>query len=512
MRYIETRRVLANPPLVLGLLAVALLIGVGAFGESLAPYSPSSTSTLIWRTLPDGSRAFEVPPTLPSTDHLLGTDALGRDQWSRILAGAWLTLSIVVVATLVRLALGIGVGIAAGWYGGPFAAVVRVLSRGVAAVPQLVLAILLVLVTRPLGAVGFIGSLAVVGWPEIAELMGAEARRARGRQFMEAARSIGASEGRLVRSHLLPTLGPQLLTLGALETGAVLLLLAELGIVGLFIGQATFFTAQGLVGGDYRTTPLMGRVAEWGAMLGAIHFYAISPQQLATLVPALFVALAAVSFTLLADGLRAASDPYGWRTLRPATFGVLSKAVVVVLCVSAAGFVGLHVSSSRLTMQQGIDEATAIAARTWPGSALVAAVARYVSPRDFSQPERLTYYFRNERNDVLRVTFNDADRFSADVRPYESQDGLELEALRPLEGSFASYQGAASYANGHGGGELRAATRAPLYRVVLTWPPGSAAPTYDVRIGNDLNPSLWRFCCFDARSGNVQPAASWRRD
>lgn len=511
MTLIEVRRILANWPLLVGMIAVGLLIGIGAFGESLAPYSPSSTSTLIWQTSSDGSQVFQVPPTMPSADHVLGTDALGRDQWSRILAGAWLTLSIVIVGTLLRLALGISVGVAAGWYGGPFAAAVRILSRAVAAIPQLVLAILLVLVSRPFGAIGFIGSLAVVGWPELAELMTAEARRARGRQFMEAARSIGASEGRLVRSHLLTTLGPQLLTLGALETGSVLLLLAELGIVGLFIGHATSFTAQGLIGGDYRTTPLMGRAAEWGAMLGAIHFYAISPQQLATLVPALFVAFAAVSFTLLADGLRGATDPYGWRTLRPATFGVLSKALVAVLCFSAVGFVTLHVSSTRLTMQDGVDEASAIAVRTWPGSVLVGAVARYLSPHDFTQPQRLTYYFRNERNDVLRITFNDADRFSADVRPYESQDGLSYGELRPLAGTFASYDEPASYANEHGGAELRAGARAPLYRVVLTWRSGGDAPVYDVRIGDDFNMSLWRFCCFDGRTGDVQAGAAWGR-
>lgn len=506
----DARRILANPPLVAGLLAVAILIGIGAFGEVLAPYSPNATATLIWQTRPDGSQIFEVPPTMPSPDHWLGTDALGRDQWSRILAGAWLTLSIVVVSALVRLVLGVSVGIAAGWYGGTLAAALGVAARGVAAIPQLVLAILLVLVTRPLGALGFITSLAIVGWPELAELTAAEAHRARGRPFIEAARSIGAPGPRIVRSHLLAALGPQLFTLAALETSSVLLLLAELGLVGLFVGQATFFVAQGLGGGDYRATPLMGRASEWGAMLGSIQFYAIT-EQLATLLPALFVAFAAVAFALLADGLRAASDPYGGHTLRPATFGVLSKTLAAALCLSAVAFVGVHVPSSRLTMDAGIREASSVAERTWPGSVLVAAVARYVSPTDFSRPTQLTYYFRNDRSDVLRITFNDADRLSVDVRPYESQDGLDYSTLRPLAGTFASYETPASYANAHGGAELRAGTRAPLYRVVLTWTQGTKAPVYDVRLGNELDLAVWRFCCFDAGTDAVEPGSGWTR-
>ena len=60
-----------------------------------------------------------MPPTLPDPEHFLGTDVLGRDQWSRILAGARLTLTIVLTATVARLGIGFGLGIFAGWYGGP---------------------------------------------------------------------------------------------------------------------------------------------------------------------------------------------------------------------------------------------------------------------------------------------------------------------------------------------------------------------------------------------------------
>ncbi len=505
----DLRRLLGNPPLVIGLAMITLLVVIGGFGAALAPRDPNAATNLIFRSLPDGSRTFQVPPTMPDGEHWLGTDALGRDQLSRILAGAWLTLAVVVSATVVRFLLGVSIGIASGWFGGPVARAVRVVGRGVTALPQLLLAILLVLVTRPLGVVGFIAALALVGWPEVAEYVGAEARRARSRPFVEAARSIGASDTRLVRTHLLAALGPQLLTLGALETGSVLLLLAELGIVGLFVSGATFFVAQGLVGGEYRTTPLMGRTPEWGQMLGAIQFYAIQ-EQLATLLPALFIVLAASSFALLADGLRAASDPYGTRTLRPATFSALSKVLAGALCFSAVGFIGLNVSAPPLTMAEGRDAATQIAHKTWPGSILVAAVARYVSPRSFERPDRLTYYFRNAGGEILRVSFAGAARLSADVRPYSSEDDLPYTELRPLTGDLASYAGRGAYANEHGGGELRAGARASVYRVIATWPRDRASPVYTVTIGMPTQLTIWRFCCFDAPSGRVEPDSGWR--
>ena len=106
------------------------------------------------------------------------------------------------------------------------------------------------------------------------------------------------------------------ITVAALETGAVLLLLAELGLVGIFLGGATFLT------GEFGESLFpKARAPEWGQMLGTVQFYAFH-EQLATLIPALFVVLASASFVLLADGLLAASDPFGTHRVLPKTFAV----------------------------------------------------------------------------------------------------------------------------------------------------------------------------------------------
>src|SRR5207244_12526192 len=98
---------------------------------------------------------------------------------------------------------------------------------------------------------------------ESTEYLRAEVLRAKAQPFMEAARSTGVPGGRLITTHLAATVGPQLLTVAALETGAVLLLLAELGLVGLFLAGATLLVADfGPVG------PREGLVPAWGKLLG----------------------------------------------------------------------------------------------------------------------------------------------------------------------------------------------------------------------------------------------------
>jgi hypothetical protein len=140
----------------------------------------------------------------------------------------------------------------------------------------------------------------------------------------------------------------------------------------------------------------------------------------------------------------------------------------------------------------------------------VAIVARYVSPtHGFERPDRLTYYYRNERNEVLRITYINAERLAAEVRPYETEDELDFARLQPLPAGLSSYEQPATIANGDGGGELRANLGASILRVIATWPTDRAAPTYAVTIGQRRELMLRRYCCIDAATGIVEPGASW---
>jgi ABC-type dipeptide/oligopeptide/nickel transport system permease subunit len=495
----EVRQLLANPALVIGLIGALALFAIGVLGGIVAPYDPNANLSIVFRELPDGRTAIALPPTFPDPDHWFGTDRLGRDQWSRVLSGAWLSLSVVVASALVRLGIGFSLGLISGWYGGLFARVVDVFARGVTAVPQLLLAILLVLVTRPCGVGGFIGALALVGWPEITEYHRAEVRRAKTQPFIEAARSIGAPDRRLITTHLAATVGPQLLTVAALETGAVLLLLAELGLVGLFLAGATF-----LVGDFGPVGPFMGRAPEWGQMLGGIPFYAMTAY-LPTLIPALFIVLASATFALLADGLRAASDPFSSRRVLPGTFGVVAKVIVGALCFSAVGFIGLNVRLTAMSMEEGRSLAAKTAESTWPGSVYVAGVARYLSAsQGLERPDNLTYYYRNERGEILRISFRNGDRLSVEVRKYEEVDQIDSASLKPLPSSLISYEAPIARAEESGGAAVRGSISNYLVRAIVTWPSDRDTPVYTVTYGEAGGGEITikQFCCLNAMTGD----------
>ena len=494
----DLRRLLTNPALVVGLLCVLVLLAMGVFGLALAPKDPNAGASLIITEVPGGNDLIRVPPTYPDDEHWFGTDQLGRDQWSRVLAGARLTLTIVLAATLTRLILGFMLGLTTGWYGGPLAQVVRIIAAGVTAIPQLLLAIMLVLVTRPLGVAGFVLSLALVGWPEIVEFVRSEVGRVRGQPFMEAARAVGARDRRLITGHLATALAPQLITVAALEAGAVLLLLAELGLVGIFLGGATFLS------GEFNEALFpRARAPEWGQMLGTVQFYAFH-EQLATLIPALFVVLASAAFALLADGLQATSDPFSTRRILPKTFGVLSKVMAGALCLSAVAFVGFNVNPAALTMEEGRVLAAETAEKTWPGSEFVAGVARYsASAHGVERPEKLTYYYRNAENEVLRISFVDADRLAVEVRQYESEDQIDFTTLKGLPAGLISYETPLTRAEQSGGLSYIRSRPNYLVRVTLSWPRDRDAPLYAVTYGStsgaQINPL--RICCFDAKTG-----------
>jgi ABC-type dipeptide/oligopeptide/nickel transport system permease subunit len=506
----EARRLATNPALMIGLLGLLGLLAMGVFGLMLAPHDPSAGTNLVMRDLPDGRTDIKVPPTLPDSEYWLGTDVLGRDQWSRILAGARLTLTIVLTGAVVRLAIGFTLGLLVGWYGGPVARAVRVVAAGINSIPQLVLAIMLVLVLQPLFRErGYIAAIALVGWPEIVEFLQGEVRRARAQPYMEAARSTGASALRLVRTHLVASLAPRLLTLTAIEIGAVLVLLAELGLVGLFLAGGTSLVGEF---GVYMGT-LKERAPEWGQMLGSIQFFAMQ-YQLSTLIPAIFIVLASAIFALLADGLRVASDPFGPRGVLPGTFGVVAKSLLGAVCFSAVGFFALNATPAVLTMEEGRELAAKTAQTTWPGSQFVAAVVRFSSQsHGFDRPQRVTYYFRNDRNEVLRIAYPDGDRLAAEVGLYESEDELDFTVLNPVPAGSIAWDDPIAKAEETLGSGYRYANPNWLVRGILTWPKDREGPVYEVIYGTNSRGqhAIRRACCFDAKSGESLDAIAMHR-
>lgn len=288
-------RVLANGPLLVGGLLLLGLLAAAFFWPELAPHNPYDIRRLV---IVEGE--MQVPPFPPGEQYPWGTDLLGRDLLSLILAGAQLTLTLALLAVGARLATGLVLGVLAGWFSGSWLdRVILGAAQIVASFPTLLLAVLLILaVGIRQGLSAFVIALCFVGWGEIMQFVRGEVMRIRPQPYIESAVAVGARITGIFMRHLLPNLLAPLISLAALEMGAVLMLLGELGFISIFIGGGTFVHLQAF-GDLYHYSD----VPEWGALLSDIR-YQVRSYPWTALYPMLAFFVAITSFNLFGEGLR----------------------------------------------------------------------------------------------------------------------------------------------------------------------------------------------------------------
>jgi len=321
-RRARLRLALGNVEFVLGTLLVLGLIALVLFGPQLAPQSPYTTRGVTFK---DG--VLSVPPFAPGGEFPWGTDKLGRDLLSLIMAGAQQTLVVAAAVVAARLAVGMLLGLLGGWHqGGRLDRFLTGLSETVAAFPALLLAMALILalgIRR--GLPPFIIGLALVGWGEVMQYVRAETIALRPRPFIEGAVATGVRPLRLIVTHVVPNLVPGLISLAALEMGSVLMLLGELGFLGIFIGGG--FSAEMIVDQLWAYSD----VPEWGALLSNLRETARAYPWTA-LYPGLAFFGAILGFNLFGEGLRRLVDQIGLNVSR-----LVNRYTVLVLVLVLVG-------------------------------------------------------------------------------------------------------------------------------------------------------------------------------
>jgi peptide/nickel transport system permease protein len=201
---------------------VVLLLFV-FFGEWITPFDHTDQNV----------RAKFLSP-LSSSDvgfHLMGTDELGRDVFSKVVAGARLTLLIAVTSTLIGAAVGTVMGVLAGYKGGWLDRVAMRLTEAQTAMPMFLVALLLLSALGP-SVINLILILPTYIWPTFARLIRAETLRMRGSPFIEAAVAVGCTTRTIVARHLLPNLSGRIGVLLAISLGQVILAEAGLSFIG----------------------------------------------------------------------------------------------------------------------------------------------------------------------------------------------------------------------------------------------------------------------------------------
>ena len=289
------RAILGNPALLLGLTVCIVLLTLVLVGPALARHEVSSS--LAGVTV-DGQEL--LPPVAPSSAYPLGTDAQGRDILSLILVGARRTLSLAFFAVTARLFVGGALGLLAGWFSGSrLDRAIMGLAEAMAGFPSLLLSMLIVYaVGVRQGVTAFVLALAVIGWGEVMQTVRAQVLSIKPMAYIESAVATGLSQGQILTAHVLPNVWPTMMRLAFLEMGGVLMILGELGFLGVFIGG-------GLAASGDRDIPelVYYDIPEWSVML-ANSRVTFRSYPWATLYPALAFFVAILGFTLLGEGFR----------------------------------------------------------------------------------------------------------------------------------------------------------------------------------------------------------------
>lgn len=267
-------------PLAVGGIIILVAVGCAAFAPLLAPHDPYAQAV--------GLRL--IPPVWDaggSWTNLLGTDPLGRDLLSRIIYGARISISAGALAVSVSMALGVLMGLLAGYYGGRVDTVISNAVNLMLAFPFLLLALAAVAVIGP-GFRNMVVVLGVTGWPIYTRVVRAETLKYREREFVLAARALGLGSPRIIWGHVLPNLVNIIIVMASLEVARMIILESFLSFLGLGIQPPT---------------------PSWGAMLGEGRVYVFTHWWLATF-PGLAIFVTTLGINLFGDGLRDLLDPH----------------------------------------------------------------------------------------------------------------------------------------------------------------------------------------------------------
>lgn len=315
-RRFRARHIMRNTPLLVGTIIVTALFVLAVFGPLWAPKNPYIASQHIVPHYDFANEEYIQPPLPPSSEYPLGTDRWGNDLLSLMMHGARNTLVACAFITMVRVIVGLILGGLAGWNEGKtFDQAVMGLIVVITSVPMLISSMILIYaldIRRGLPV--FIVALSLIGWAEIAQYIRSEFLVLRRAPFIEGARATGLSGFATAVRHVLPNVLPYLLVITFLEMGAVMMLLGELGFVGVFIGGGSRIPVV-TDPVEFETLNPVGipDVPEWGVIL-AEGFRLLRHKPFVVLPPALAFFIAVVGFNAMGEGLRRLIDQAGFST------------------------------------------------------------------------------------------------------------------------------------------------------------------------------------------------------
>ncbi len=251
----------------IGLTIVIVVILMAIFAPVISPYDPIKSSGEILQP--------------PSLKHLMGTDNLGRDLFSRIIYGSRVVLSVVLSASLVSMIIGVPIGLTSGYFGGKLDRALSMLMDSMYAFPGLILAIAIAAVLGP-SVLNAIVAISVVYIPTYFRMIRGQTLSIKSQLFVEAAKAIGATDFSIMRKYILPNVIPTLVVVFSLSVADAILTEAGLSFLGFIVSAPT---------------------PDWGFELASGRPYLPAGYWWMITFPGLMVMLLSLGFALIGEGL-----------------------------------------------------------------------------------------------------------------------------------------------------------------------------------------------------------------
>lgn len=264
----------SQPLAVFGLILLAVFVLLAVFAPQISPYDPAAIH-------------LHTRLQSPSHRHWFGTDELGRDILSRVVYGARISLSIATSVVATTVFFGLILGSVAGYYGGWLdIALNAILMNVFLSLPGILIAIALVAFLGP-GMLNLIFALSITGWVGYARLVRCQVLAVREREFVEAARAMGATDLRIMVRHILPNIIQPVMVQAAIGMAGTILAEATLSFLGLGVPPP---------------------MPSWGVMLNDARAHLFDAPHM-VVFPAIAIMLAVLSFNFIGDALRDQLDP-----------------------------------------------------------------------------------------------------------------------------------------------------------------------------------------------------------
>ena len=267
------KRLRKNKLAMLGLSIVILLILIAIFAPLISPYDPIS-------------RIKEDSSLGPSINHLFGTDLLGRDIFSRVIYGSRISIEVGVIAVGISVIIGLFFGALSGYFGGFSDTVIMRVADIFFAFPYILGAIAIMTILGP-GIVNIFIAIGILGWASIARIFRSSILTIKHKEYIEAARAMGASNYRIITKHIFPNSFAPIIVYATMNVGTAIIVEAALSFLGIGVQPPT---------------------PAWGKMLADSMAY-IDTAPWMMFFPGLAILITVLGFVLLGDGLRDAFDP-----------------------------------------------------------------------------------------------------------------------------------------------------------------------------------------------------------